>query len=431
MKEELLHIVWKHLLFETRFLKTTQSENVVVHKVGMYNSSHAGPDFQQASISIDNIQWNGAVEIHIKSSDWNLHQHQKDAAYDAVILHVVYEDNQPVRRIDGSLIPCLELKKYVSQDWLQRAESILLFQDSLPCKNHLHEMSSLTITSIKERMLANRIERKGRQLLDFAQENPQPFQWKLHAVVQSFSMGLNAELFHRMVKDLTPALFNKLVCSPVGVEAFLFGAAGMLEEESNDEYFLRLKKEFEFIKKAYGFIKRVDASEWKFLRTRPANFPSLRIAQLASFLKQLGIMDRLEEKFLFTEIEQLFEIQLPNYWHTHYRFGETFQTLKIKTFSKSFVNHFIINSMIPLWSAYYFYFNDEKYYHQLWKWYERLPAEPIAALNVWKESGVPVQNAFDSQALLELNSSLCSQKKCLSCTIGIKILQANYTHARN
>jgi hypothetical protein len=284
---------------------------------------------------------------------------------------------------------------------------------------------------MKERMLANRIERKGKQLLDRAKHQTVPFVWKIHAVVQSFAMGLNTELFHRMVQGLTPNLFNKLLCSGLGLEAYLFGVAGMLEELSTDDYFLRLKREFDFIKKAYGIHVLIDGSEWKFLRTRPANFPSLRIAQLASFLKQEAVLDQLEEKFLYTDIEKMFDLELPFYWQSHYRFGEMFQTLKIKTFSKSFIQHFIINTMVPLWSAYYFHFNDEKYYLQLWKWYERLPAENIAVLNVWKQAGIPLQSAFDSQALLELNSNLCSQKKCLSCTIGIKILQANYPHARN
>jgi hypothetical protein len=409
-------------LFDTQQLTTTTGENIAIHHVGTYNPSHAGPDFSQASITIDHIRWNGAVEIHIKSNDWIQHQHTKDPAYDAVILHVVYENQStPICRNDGSLIPCLELKQYMSKDWLQRAEKILNQTGELPCRSQLQEVPSLTITSMKERMLANRIERKANQLLEHAHYQASPFVWKLHAVVQSFAMGINTSLFHRMVAQLTPTLLNKLVCAPLGVEAYLFGRSGMLDDtENNDLYFLKLKKEFDFIKKAYQVEPAIHASEWKFLRTRPANFPTVRIAQLATFLKQANILDQLEQKFLFIEMVKLFDIELP-----------TFHRPIQQSVSKAFINHFIINTMIPLWGAYYFYFKDERYYQQLWKWYERLPAEHIALLSEWKQAGVPLLSAFDSQALLELNTSLCSQKKCLSCSIGIKILQAQYVHVRN
>ena len=110
MKEDFLHHVWQFKKFDIANLKTTKGESIQILNSGQYLQL-AGPDFFNAQIVIGNQKWAGNVEIHLKSSDWYVHNHEKDSNYDSVILHVVWEHDVPVFRKDNSEIPTLELKQ--------------------------------------------------------------------------------------------------------------------------------------------------------------------------------------------------------------------------------------------------------------------------------------------------------------------------------
>ena len=56
------------------------------------------------------------------------------------------------------------------------------------------------------------------------------------------------------------------------------------------------------------------------------------------------------------------------------------------------------------------------------EWLEQLPPERNAVTQVYEEAGIKNESAFDTQALAELKNSFCTPKKCLTCSIGLKIV---------
>ena len=117
MTEDVLQYIWKTQSLSNAQLVTVDGEQLQILKQGTLNND-SGPDFSSARVMINEVNWFGDIEVHIKTSYWKLHKHQHDPAYNKVILHVVWEHDSPVVRNDGSEIPTLELKNLVSQPCL-------------------------------------------------------------------------------------------------------------------------------------------------------------------------------------------------------------------------------------------------------------------------------------------------------------------------
>ena len=121
-------------------------------------NTDAGPDFFNAKIKIDGTLWVGSVEIHDKSSDWLLHHHDTDKAYDCVILHIIgFNDFQPVRT-NGNPIPQMLLT--VPENILRSIDWLLYREAALPCLDHITGIAPLHIACWMEALLSERLERK-------------------------------------------------------------------------------------------------------------------------------------------------------------------------------------------------------------------------------------------------------------------------------
>jgi hypothetical protein len=138
IKEQLLHYIWQFKKFDLFNLYTLCEKKIDIIHSGKYNTD-AGPDFSLAKIMIDGIEWNGNIEIHVKSSDWIKHKHDLNTSYKNVILHVVYEADEKTRPFHNATIPVLELKPYISEKFL---ESYRLLKNKafsfIPCENLLN-----------------------------------------------------------------------------------------------------------------------------------------------------------------------------------------------------------------------------------------------------------------------------------------------------
>ncbi|MGC1244303.1 MAG: DUF2851 family protein, partial [Chryseosolibacter sp.] len=170
MNESFLHYIWQFQYFDKTDLTCSTGEEVVVFNPGLKNT-HAGPDFYNAKLRIDSMEWAGSVEIHIYSSGWREHRHQEDAAYENVILHVVWEENEPVMRRDGTRLPALELKHRVSPVFVLQYKRIVNSRTRIPCAGAIGAVPHVILISMLDKALMARLEKKATTILEALEKN--------------------------------------------------------------------------------------------------------------------------------------------------------------------------------------------------------------------------------------------------------------------
>ena len=419
--ENLLHYVWKHKLFENEELLTEDGMPFEVIDPGMYNSN-AGPDFFNAKIRMDGKTWVGNIEIHIASSDWYKHQHNKDKSYNSVILHVVETiDDYEICDSTGRLIPQWIIK---IPDLIRENYIFLLNNDFfIPCLGKIHEIPDIYLSDWKNALLVERMERKTNMLLQLLEEHKDDWNEVFYIVLaRNFGFGINNDAFERLAKSLPLRIIRKHQNSITQIEALFLGQAGLLEDEkSEDEYVIELKKEYSFLRKKYK-LNPLDPHIFRSLRIRPNNFPHIKIVQLAGIIRnKQGIFSNL---LTFSEIESLhllFISETAEYWLTHYHFGKESAKRK-KILGLAAIQLLIINTVVPIFFAYGKKKNLETYTELAIRFLESLKPEQNSIITMFSRSGIHIQNACDTQALLQLKREYCEKKKCFYCRIGHKLL---------
>jgi hypothetical protein len=409
-------------LFTQAALKTTTGEPVEVQRAGEQNTD-AGPDFFNATIRIDDTTWAGNVELHLKSSAWNQHRHQHDKDYQNIILHVVYEDDEPVYASNGRLIPTLELKGLFDETLWLRYNELMLNSSWVPCDKQLKTIDSFTIDNWLERIVIERLERKAdgvQQLLDRTNNH-----WEESfyiALARNFGFKLNALPFEMLAQSLPQIYLAKHKDNLFQLEALLFGQAGFLDE-AQDEYQQQLHQEYGFLRKKYG-LTPIEKHLWKFLRLRPQNFPTIRLAQFAVLVQQsLHLFSKVLECEKLHQLSVLFETQVSTYWLSHYSFGKTTKPIT-KTFSQTSIDNIIINTIVPFLFVYGQKQGDEQYKDRAMAFLSGVKAEKNTIINHWETAGIKAESALQSQGLLQLKNDYCAQKHCLSCGIGHYLLKS-------
>ncbi len=434
MEESFLHFIWQLQSFEKENLQTTAGETLSIFRPGMINTN-AGPDFQQAKLRIGEVEWHGDVEIHINSSDWNRHQHQYDKAYDKVILHVVWEDDQPVSLSDNTLLPTLVLKNRVASGVLSRYHEFLENQhhhSPILCSRFIHQVPALTRLGMQERALMQRLEKKATFVQQMLAQNQGDWEETAYQLLfKNFGFKINSDAFLALSKALPKKEVAKHQNQLFQIEALLFGQAGFLDKsaEEKDEYVLSLEKEYEFLSKKYSLTdKKLALHQWKFLRLRPANFPTIRLAQLAQLLgKHHHLFSLFKDFSSYQELCNALKVQQSDYWQNHYQFGVPISKTGTKKskLGKSSIENIIINTVVPLLVAYSKAKDEEWYLEKAVESLQQIPAENNKIIRLWQDLGTEVKTAFDAQALIELYNSFCMPKKCLSCNIGVAIIKSD------
>ncbi|MFW0718785.1 DUF2851 family protein [Pedobacter sp. N23S346] len=421
--EDFLHYVWQFRSFDYKDLTVVGGENLTIIHQGFLNKN-AGPDFSNAKIKIGETVWAGNVEIHIKSSDWLKHNHQIDQSYDNVILHVVYEDDVEIKRMDGSVLPVLVLKDRISSELIDRYANLFLTLNDFPCAAQIQTVDPLIIDSFLSRTLIERFEQKTQTVLEtLIQSKGNWDETFYHFLARNFGFKVNALPFELVAKVVPQQIFGKHKNNPQQIEALVFGSAGFLNDEFKEEYPELLKKEFQFLQKKYN-IKPVEATNWKFMRMRPQNFPTIRLAQFAALItKSNHLFSKIIEIQGLAELRSLFEnLPVNSYWQSHYHFKKTAESVSIQI-GKSSIDNILLNTIALFLFAYGKHTGTQFYISRAIRLLESLPAEKNAITDKFIEAGVKIENAFASQAILQLKKQYCDQKKCLSCGIGIKILK--------
>jgi hypothetical protein len=422
MKEDFLHFVWRLRRFRLNQLQTTTNETIEIIDPGRLNTD-AGPDFLDARIRIGGTLWAGNVEMHLRSSEWHMHRHQEDPKYDNVILHVVLDEDQPVHHKDGERIPCLNLRPYLPVGLAKQYLRLLHSEQWIACQNLLHEVPPITQSLWLDRLLIERLEERTAVLRKRLTGNANDWEETFYqSLAWGFGLKVNADPFLMLAESLPLKTLLRHKHNLTQMEALLFGQAGLLEEDFSDIYPLTLQKEYAFLRKKYR-LTPLTATSWKFMRMRPANFPSIRLAQWATLLFRTG---QLFSKMLVAqnlkEIENALVVELSNYWQTHFRFDKESKKSN-KTLGKSRVHLLVINIIAPFIFLYGQERGDDRYKDRALDLLEAIPGERNQIISEWNKLGLETKQASQTQALLQLKHSYCDQKRCLDCAIGCNILK--------
>ncbi len=412
--EAFYHFVWQHKLYRAGDLKTVDGLPLELIHPGFLNRN-AGPDFFNAKIKIDGILWAGNVEIHCKSSDWQQHKHQEDAAYANVILHVAAHYTTPAFNSKGKEIPTLVLD--IQPSVYRRYSELLEAKKDIACHSMLSGMEPIFLLNFRDRLVSERLQRKSRDIDLILQASQNDWEAVFfQTLCRNFGFGVNSDVFGRLGKSLSYRIIARHRDNLLQLEALFFGQAGFLKEEPEDTYQTQLKKEYNFLMTKYD-LKPLDRHLWKFLRLRPSNFPTIRIAELAHLLHQNdGLLHRILETDI-NDMERLLTASTSAYWQTHYRFGKC-SGQRRKTLGETAVRAILINTVAPLVFCYGKAKKQERLCEKAITILEQLPPERNHIISRWDHLGIKCRNAYDSQAQIQLYNEYCLTKKCLHCNIG-------------
>lgn len=421
MKEDFLHHVWQFKKFDIANLKTTKGESIQILNSGQYLQL-AGPDFFNAQLIIGNQKWAGNVEIHLKSSDWYVHNHEKDSNYDSVILHVVWEHDVPIFRKDNSEIPTLELKEYVALSDLHKYQSLVSQKSWIYCENELQNVDQFVFKNWQERLFFERLERKANLIFELLETSNQDWEAVLFCLLaKNFGLNTNGEMFYKVAKSITFSVVRKESFQQESLEALLLGQANLLTHDFQDSYARELQKSYYYLVQKHQLHEKVISSV-EFFKHRPDNFPTIRLVQLANlYFHRKNLFSLLINCSSINELYQVFNVGTSEYWEIHYNLDKE-SSKKKKKLSKSFIDLLVINTIIPLRFAYALS-QKKEITQELIDLAVSIPSEKNTIIDKFNTFGIESKNGYESQSLLQLKKNYCDLKKCLDCAVGHSILK--------
>jgi hypothetical protein len=422
--EDFLHYVWKFRLFDRLDLRTEDGEALEIFSTGVHNTD-AGPDFHNARIKIGETLWAGNVEVHLSASDWQKHGHTTDDAYNNVILHVVYNNDLPLKLNNGRTVPTLQLQDRVPAELYARYHQMIFGnQTVIPCEASIGAVDGLIMHNWLTRVLVERLEKKSAAVIAALAINRGDWEETFYQfLAANFGFKTNALPFELLAKSLPQLTLAKNKNNPMQIEALIFGQAGFLEGKLSDDYPVKLQKEYDYLRKKYG-LKPIENHLWKFMRLRPPNFPTIRLAQFAALIVNANhLFSKILEIKDINALRNLFaSIKTNEYWDNHYRFDVPSKSSP-KVMGAASVDILLINTLALFLFSYGKHHQQQYYISRALKLLENLPAEKNNITADFVNLGVKITNAFESQALLELKNNYCNYKKCLQCGVGNKILK--------
>ena len=421
MNEDFLLYIWRYQLYG-HDLQTTEGLNLIVKNPGIRNTD-AGPDFYNAMIRIGSTLWAGNVEVHIKSSDWHAHRHHKDDAYSNIILHVVYQHDRIIMDRNGIPVPTFELAGRFDEKLHQKYQYFVNNKNWVPCSKEISLIDPITKTSWLERMLVERLERKSKEVEEVLLRNKNDLESGFYQILAgNFGFKVNEQPFRMLAAMVPLSILQKHRNSIFQVEALLMGQSGLLKKEYQDDYPKQLKAEYNFLKQKYGLVT-MEAHLWKFLRLRPANFPTIRISQFATLICcQENLFSKVLGSENVSDLIRLFDVSASPYWREHYTF-DVKSAASSKKLGIVAVRIIIINTIVQFMHLYGTIRDKQEYCDKAIKFLLELPAEKNAIIREWEKLSIKAENALESQALLELKNKYCNLKRCLSCSFGLKLLK--------
>lgn len=410
MKEEFIYYLWENRLL-SKNIQTVDGDSIYVVSFGNRNYD-SGPDFLDARIRIGGTLWCGHVEIHVNASDWFRHGHQNDDAYNNVILHVVYDNDT-----ERLAIPTLEIKGKFDEGLYVRYNEFLKSRKWIPCERLIAGIQQFTWLSWLERVVVERLESEVKDVFSKLMENNYDWEETLYQRIMRYcGLKVNNDAFERLARLLPLRILRKHLDNRLQIEALFFGCAGFLEQSFNESYPVLLQREFKILKSKFN-LTTMPTVYWKFLRLRPPNFPTIRLAQMASMVcngenmfSKLLIANDLEP------VRNLFNVEVNEYWDTHFQFEKPSRAIK-KTLGETAINLLIINAVVPVLFSYGIYHDNDELKEKSLGLLNEMEPEDNVIIRKFGSLGVNARNAQQTQALLHLYNFYCRKRKCLKCRV--------------
>jgi hypothetical protein len=418
MSESFLHYLWKYQYFHKENLVSAEGELLHIFSTGVHNTN-SGPDFSNARVQVGDMQWVGNVEIHVHGDDWARHRHHTDAAYENVILHVIWDQPCLIARDDGSVIPTLTLSDRVSEHIIFEYRKLINSFENVPCAQQLSGIPDIIRVSAIDNAVAIRLENRARDVVRELEKNKGDWEETCYQLLaRSFGFKVNSEPFAQLAHMVSLRMLHKHSDKPFVVESILFGAAGFLDDNHDDAYYKLLQREFNVMRQKYGLLERsLHKMQWKFLRLRPSNFPTLRIAQFAALLsRRTNIFASILKCDTAHDLSNFFTIEPSEYWTTHYHFRKKVDLVPGP--GPDSIHNISLNAVVPLLAAYALSRDDYFYMEKALSLLNTLPRESNRITREWSLLSMHARNAYESQGLIELYNNFCSRRRCLDCSIG-------------
>jgi hypothetical protein len=415
--EELLQSLWEAGLYDAKDLRTTDGQPLEVLKAGRIQQN-SGPDLRDALVRIDGQLWAGTVEIHLRASAWDAHGHQHDPAYNNVVLHAVHTHDADVRTENGTLPPTVELRHRLDPRHIALHHELMTGQGWVPCAAHIGRVDNSRTGPWLERLLIERLERRTLETEAlFRQLGCDPAETFHHLLLRALGAPVNTEAFAMLAHALPLRLLLKHRADPSRLEALLFGQAGLLPEIPEEEHPRRLVEEYRILAGLHG-LRPMPAAAWKFGRMRPASFPTVRLAQLAVLLAQIGpAYGDLLETDDPAVLRELLGVEATGFWNEHFNFGPATKPAR-KRIAEETADRLVLNAVVPFLFTMGRVRGDDALVDRAMRLLERLPAETNNITSGFEKLGLPAANAGRGQALIELKTRHCQERKCLNCHIG-------------
>ncbi|MCG8581324.1 MAG: DUF2851 family protein [Bacteroidales bacterium] len=419
MDEDFLHYIWQYKLYKPNLLTVNGKAVEVIHP-GTKNTD-GGPDFFNAKLKIDGTLWAGNVEIHQNEKEWYEHRHHEDSAYDNVILHVVQKNSTSTFNSKEREIPVCQIE--VSNGLQAKYQKLYFNELWIPCADAISGINSFTLHQWIERVLIEKLEEKSILIESLLKESKNNWDQVFFILLcRSFGFGINGLPFELMARQTTFTVLLKHADNLFQVEAILLGQAGFLKNSMTDQYSRALKNEYDFLRKKYN-LKAIEEHIWKFHRLRPANFPTIRLAQLSQLI--VALKGRFEPLLYLNKPKHPLldmSIKVSDYWQNHYSFDSRPSKTSDKLLGKQSRLRIIYNTIIPYLFIYSAKHNNEAQKEKIIDYLYQQPAEKNKIIENWAAIGILAKNEAQAQALLHLKKNYCDHNKCLNCHIGHKVL---------
>jgi Protein of unknown function (DUF2851) len=421
MNEDFLSYAWAYRLYNTSNVKTTDGQCIQILDPGRLNRN-SGPDFENAKIRIGRELWVGHVEIHVKAGDWYLHKHENDPAYQNVILHVVFDADKDIQ-IHNRKLPTLDLSGILNPNLFGQYQSWLKSRTWIPCEASIRKAETIQWTAWKDRLIAERLDQKSANVLFMV--NHSKGNWKevfYQLVTENFGFKVNKQAMALFASRIPWNAVLRPGIEALTIEAILFGIAGWLEDVAVDAYHLKLMEEYHILRRKHK-LESLPKSIWQMGKSRPGNFPCIRIAQLAALICQRSnLYDALWQPCPPTRALEKIQITAGGYWQEHYEFGKKGKKNHSGLGELSQQN-LLINTLPVFWYAYGKFHREDRFLDEVLEFLQALAPEQNQITRKWQNLGCRMDQALDTQSMIHLYNNYCTQKRCLQCQIGLHLMK--------
>lgn len=416
MREKLFQFIWLFRHYNAHHLRTVDGQSVEVVHPGRWNE-HQGPDFIHAQVRIGDILLAGSVELHLRSGDWQRHAHDSSQHYDNVILHVVH--TYEGKELPG--IPTLVLGDRIAHSLLHRYQHLMDSSAFVACSHSLKDVQPLIWQSWLDRMVLERISEQILMVQALCEKYT--YHWDnilWHMLVSKFALGINSNAFSELAHVIPYTKLWRERSVEARVEAMIMGLAGLLNEPFTEDYPNMLRREFQFLKSKYKLRSIHSSMHW--LRMRPANFPGIRLSQLAQLMLQSdNLFDTIKNTSHWKDCMTLFKVEAHPYWHHHFKFDQP-STYSVKITGRQLGIHLMLNAVIPVMVGYARLNKNEALTQRMMLWLQQMPAEQNHIIRSFDALGCKAGNAGETQAMIFLKRNYCDERKCLDCAVGAFLL---------